>query len=166
MKKLIALMIFVCVFVSFSATPPSYTGAIPEWDAAGAADTLKRAYDSLVGATDSSKLFNDYKPDHKWEYVLCFGTATDAGSLDSSVLYLIVRPQDENGTPICTVTVDTIHANTAVGECVLLPFGVGNCFGISYDILLRTDTGAGNRITYGRVKMFRRRPLIYQKGWM
>lgn len=164
MKNLIFVILFA--FIAFSATPPTYTGAIPEWDAAGAADTLKRASDSLVGATDSSKIFNDYKPDHKWEYVLCFGTATDAGSLDSSKLCVYVRPQDENGTPICTVNVDTIHANAANGDCILLPFGVGNCFGVSYDILVVTYAGNGNRTTFGRVKMFRRRPLIYQKLWM
>ena len=152
MKKILFL-IAVLFSVVFAAAPGAYTDAIGIYGGEQK-DTVADAYDTLVDATDSSVLFNNFEPESGVEYIL-ERKAYSGGSTDSVKVEVIMRPLTWEGVAICSVAVDSFVL--AGGEAVLIPF---DQFPASmYDIVLRTYTAMGHQLIINYHRLMYRVPM-------
>jgi hypothetical protein len=153
MKKVLFSVLFLAS-VLYAAAPTAFSYGIEVWDY-NIVDTIEAANDTLTADGDSSVLFSNFVPESGWRYRLGRAAISGTGA-DSVVVRIILRPEDFNNVPICTVAVDTFTA--AAGEYIEIPFGTYP--GKQYDIVAEGDGDIGTQVILNRMQLFRVRPIF------
>jgi len=154
MKKILSVLIALCVVGVAFAASPQYT-AVDGGYIYKLVETITIA--DTLAATDSVTIKSNFKPDQGWEYILVNPAFSGTGS-DSVAIQVRIECENANGTKIYTAYSDSI--TVAVGKAGLLSFG-GRAFGAQYDIRGFTYTGAGTQaIISGSWQIWKRRPVV------
>lgn len=118
------------------------------------------AFDTVAGATDSSRIFDNWRPKDGWDYVLAMskrgGASCDGSGTDSCKLAVDVWCYDSNDSLLAKVAIDSLTA--CAGEFIRVPVG-GTLFGDHFDIWLKSYTDNGGEVIIDEARMYRRAPV-------
>ena len=153
MKKVL-FSIILLASVLYAAAPSAFSYGIEIWDYE-ISDTIKAAYDTITSDSDSSVLFSNFVPESGWRYRLARAAFSGTGA-DSVKVAVLLRPEDFNNVPLCTLAVDSFTA--AAGEYIEIPFGTYPAK--RYDIVAAGYTAIGSQVIINRMMLFRVRPIF------
>jgi hypothetical protein len=150
-----ALLVLLVVSISQAAAPTyAAVDGVYRW----ARDTTissSTAFDTLIGASDSSTIVTYWKPDQEWEYVLVRDAITGNGS-DSVKFAIRVIAYDENSNLIYFVDVDSAAA--LAGEAYALSIAGAN-FGMKFTIKAKAYTDNGGEVILNRISIWKRKAI-------